>query len=300
MRPLSRPATLRPDPARHDPAPSRLAYRMERMRLSPAYRLALRIGLPLVLIGGTVGGYMASDTRRAALFQTVADIRAEIEERPEFMVTALAIDGASPAVADDLRAALALRLPQSSFHLDLDALRQTALTLPALRTVAVHVRAGGILQVDVSERVPVALWRNRDGLLLVDAEGATVRPAAFRDDHPTLPLIAGDGASDAVTEALQIIAAAGPLSPRLRGLVRVGLRRWDVVLDRGQRILLPEDAPVQALERAVAMDQAKDVLDRDVAVVDLRVPERLTVRMGQPAADEWWKVRAVLLGNGNG
>lgn len=305
MRSLIRPTLARDtapsrDGARADPAPSRLAYRIARMRLSPAYRVAVRLGVPLVVIGGILGGLMATEARREALWQTVADIRAEFETRPEFMVSVLAIDGASPAVAETLRAILPLNLPQSSFHLDLDALRLTAQTLPAVRLAAVQVRAGGILQVDVTERVPVALWRTRDGLVLVDAEGVAVRPAGFRDDHPELPLIAGDGASAAVPEALRIMAAAGPLTPRLRGLVRVGERRWDVVLDQGQRIFLPEDQPARALERAIAMDQAKDLLGRDVAAVDLRVPERLTVRMGQPAADEWWKVRALLLGNGNG
>lgn len=284
---------------RHDPAPSRLAYRMERMRLSPAYRVALRVGLPLVLIAGILSGVLATEARRTALVQAIADIRIDIETRPEFMVSVLAIDGASPAVADDVRAALALALPQSSFHLDLDGLRIKAQTLPAVRTAAVHVRAGSILQVDITERVPVALWRTRDGLVLVDADGVAVRAAAFRDEHPALPLIAGDGAGAAVAEALRLVHSVGPLTLRLRGLVRIGERRWDVVLDRGQRILLPEDAPEQALERAVAMDQAKDLLGRDVAAVDLRVPERLTVRMGQPAADEWWRARTILLRGGS-
>ena len=35
--------------------------------------------------------------------------------------------------------------------------------------------------------------------------------------------------------------------PRVRGLERMGERRWDVVLDHGQRIMLPQDRPVPAL-----------------------------------------------------
>lgn len=298
--PAAAPAPAPAATLRSDPAPSRLSYRMERMRLSPAYRLALRLGLPAVVIGALAGVILGSDSRRTAVIQAVADLRADIETRPEFMVTAMAIDGASPAVAADLRAALGVQLPQSSFHLDLDALRARAQALPAVRMAAVQIRPGGILQLDVTERAPVALWRTRAGLVLVDGDGVAVRSAAFRDDFPGLPLIAGDGADLAVTEALAIVQAAGPLTPRLRGLVRVGLRRWDVVLDGDQRLLLPEVAAVQALERVIAMDQAKDLLGRDVVVVDLRVPERLTVRMGQPATDAWWQVRADLLKGGNG
>ncbi|MFD2844725.1 cell division protein FtsQ/DivIB [Paracoccus cavernae] len=56
----------------------------------------------------------------------------------------------------------------------------------------------------------------------------------------------------------------------MRGLERVGERRWDLVLDRGQRIMLPVDGPLPALERVIALDKAQDVLGRDVAVVDMR------------------------------
>ncbi|MFD1808525.1 cell division protein FtsQ/DivIB [Gemmobacter lanyuensis] len=84
-------------------------------------------------------------------------------------------------------------------------------------------------------------------------------------------------------EALQIVAAAEPIVPRLRGLVRVGERRWDVVLDRGQRILLPANNPVRALERLLALDKAEDLLNRDVLTVDLRSQQRPTLRLAPNA-----------------
>ena len=81
------------------------------------------------------------------------------------------------------------------------------------------------------------------------------------------------------------------LAPRLRGLVRMGERRWDVVLDRGQRILLPEEAPVQALERVIALDGAQDILSRDITRIDMRLGARPTVKMSEHAAGEWWDIR---------
>ena len=84
-------------------------------------------------------------------------------------------------------------------------------------------------------------------------------------------------------EALALLDAAGPILPRLRGLERVGERRWDVVLDRGQRIKLPEDGALRAFERAMAMDQAQQMLSRDVTVVDLRAEARPVVRIGLDA-----------------
>ena len=131
----------------------------------------------------------------------------------------------------------------------------------------------------ITERVPVAVWRTEDGLTLVDETGHRVAGLLSRADRADLPLIAGDGADAATPEALQLIAAAGPLTPRLRGLVRMGDRRWDLVLDRNQRILLPEKNPVQALERLLALDHAQDLMNRDVLAVDLRSDHRPTLRL---------------------
>jgi cell division protein FtsQ len=285
---------------RQDPAPSRLRYRMQRLMLTPLFRRALHVGLPLTgIVLVTLVAFGTAD-RREAIADKVADIRQQIETRPEFMLGAMAIDGASTDVSDDIREVLSLDLPVSSFHIDLDAMKLAIRELPAVRDASLRVRSGGILQIDVTERVPVVIWRTRDGLELLDEDGIAVRAALFREDHADLPLVAGEGAELAVPQALQLLRAAGPLGTRLRGLVRVGERRWDVVLDRGQRILLPEEMPVQALERAIALDQAQDLLGRDVAVVDFRQSQRPTVRMGAPATDEWWKVREILLGTGRG
>ncbi|MFZ1479702.1 MAG: cell division protein FtsQ/DivIB, partial [Paracoccaceae bacterium] len=62
-------------------------------------------------------------------------------------------------------------------------------------------------------------------------------------------------------------------------LVRMGERRWDLVLDRDQRILLPSDNPVRALERLLALDHAQDILARDLMAIDLRNDARPTLRL---------------------
>jgi len=86
-----------------------------------------------------------------------------------------------------------------------------------------------------------------------------------------------------VPQALQLFAAAKPIAERVRGLVRQGERRWDVVLTRDQVIELPETDPVPALQRVIALQEAGQLLDRDVTVIDMRNPDRLTVRLGPDA-----------------
>lgn len=274
-----------------DPAPSRWAWRMQRLMLTPTFRFGLRAGIPFVLtlVAGTY--YFTDPARQAAIRDSVSEARASIQERPEFMVSLMAIDGADTQLSEDIRANLPIDFPVSSFDLDLEAMRATITGLAPVAEASLRIRPGGVLQIDVTPRVPVAVWRNHASLSLVDAQGAHVSMLPFRTDRNDLPLIAGEGANGHVGEALDLILAASPLGDRLRGVVRMGERRWDVVLDRDQRILLPETGAIAALEYVIALEGAQDVLSRDVARVDLRLTARPTVQMNKDATQEWWRIR---------
>lgn len=279
-----------------DPAPSRLHYRWQRLLLTPLFRLTVRVILPFLVLFGVGMAWLSDQDNRDAMNMTIANLRDQIEERPEFMVNLMAIDGASETIAEDIREILPIDFPVSSFDLDIDQIRDAVNGLDAVKSASVRVKSGGVLEVAVTERTPVVIWRSRQGLELIDKTGVLVAPAARRSDWAHLPVIAGDGADVHVQEAMNIFAVSGPLSARLRGLERIGERRWDMVLDRGQRILLPEKGAVQAVERMIALDQALDMLTRDLVAVDLRLPHRPTLRVTQNAIDEFWRIKKIEVG----
>lgn len=268
---------------RRDPAPSKWDYRLQRLMLTPYVRGFVWKGVPTLLILGATALWFSHEENRQAVIGQLTHLRAEFEARPEFRVSLARVEGASDDLAEAVRAKLALPLPMSSFDIDLDAARARVEALDAVQKADLRVRSGGILQVVITERVPVAVWRTEDGLTLVDETGHRVAGLLSRGDRADLPLIAGEGADAATPEALDLIAAAGPLTPRIRGLVRMGERRWDLVLDRDQRVLLPERNPVQALERLLALDHAQDLMNRDILAVDLRSDHRPTLRLSPNA-----------------
>ena len=203
----------------------------------------------------------------------------------------MVIDGASDGVRADIRAVVPYDLPASSFDLDLPAIRARIEGIPAVAQAAVRVRQGGVLSVEVTERVPVALWRTRDGIRVLDREGVSIAMVDSRAARPGLPVMTGAGADAHVAEALDILEAAQPLKMDIRGLVRMGARRWDVVLDDGKRIMLPETHPVRALERVIVLNAAHEMLERDLVAVDMRIGARPTVRLSDYATQEWWRIR---------
>lgn len=278
---------------RRDPAPSRVAYRFQRLWLTPVFRSLVRTGLPSFALVVGLGAYLTDEATQDTLDAAIADLRASVAERPEFTVNLMAIDGASDGLAEDIREILSLDFPLSSFDLDIDAIHERVSGLDAVASARLQVRSGGILSVEIVERVPAVVWRTADMLELLDAEGRRVAAIDSRTERPDLPLLAGVGADAAVPQALDILAAAAPLADRLRGLVRMGERRWDLVLDRDQRIQLPETAPIIALEKVIALDKAQDLLARDISVIDMRNPVRPTLRLAEPALEELTRIRAI-------
>lgn len=287
---------MRPMIPRADPAPSRLSYRLHRWMLTPLYRRLIRIGLPVLAVVGLCTGYLWDQARREALIGQVAEIRRQIETRPEFMVNLLAVEGASLGVQEDIREIFPYDLPASSFDLDLDAIRVIIEDLPAVARASVRIRQGGVLTVEITERVPVALWKTPEGFQVIDVEGVVIDGVANHAARPELPVLTGEGADRQVAEALEILAAAAALQRELRGLVRMGERRWDLVLGDGRRILLPEVDPVRALERVIVLNTAQEMLDRDVGVVDMRIAARPTLRLNSDAMEEWWRITKIGLG----
>ncbi len=286
------------DGAPRDPAPSRLGYRFQRLMLTPGFRSMVRIGVPIILILTIVGSWYSKPANRAEFAATLEETKQGFQQRPQFMVQTMNLTGGDLATMAQVSAVLPSQFPVSSFDLDLEKIRADIEALDPIKSASVRVGQAGALEVRLNQRVPVALWRDGATLRLIDRDGVQSGEIAARADRLDLPLIAGDGAEDNIAEALNLFAAAGPLLERVRGLVRMGERRWDMVLDRDQRILLPGDGAVAALDRVIALNDAQDMLSRDVAVVDMRNTNRPTLRMNEEAADALRRVNTTTNNSG--
>lgn len=272
-------AASRKQNSRPDPAPTRWSYRMNRLMLTPLFRRFLFRALPALVVAGGAGLWLAQPQTQDMIAERTNALRGAIESRPEFAVKAISVTGASPALDRDIRRILPVHVPVSQFDLDLEDMHDTVTALHAVENASLRIRSGGVLEVAVTERQPVAVWRGAKGLSLLDASGTFTGSVETRASRPDLPLIVGLGADQQITEAQALLASAGGFGQRVRALVRIGDRRWDVVLDSGQRLLLPAADPIPALDRIVALAQATDLMERDFAVIDLRVPRRPTLRM---------------------
>lgn len=282
----------------HDPAPSRIKYRLERLWLTPVYKSLIRTGLPIGIVAALAINYLANPDNQLRLANAVENAQAMIEERPEFAVNGLRIDGATDAVREEVAGSIPLEFPVSSMRLDLEDMKDRIEGIPSVQS-AVLVLQQGTLFIEVAERQPALVWRSSDQQQLLDTSGTGAGHLERIEDYPHLPLIVGEAADKAVPEALILAEIAAPLGDRVLGLRRVGARRWDVALDRGQLIQLPEQGAAAALRRIVALNTAHDLLNRDVLVVDMRNAGRPTIRLSGHAMIELSRLRALADGEEN-
>lgn len=268
-------------PAIRSPGFTRLGFRARRIWKRRWVRRVAFTVLPAATAIALAVGLAMNPTVRGIVADTGSAIVASLSDRPEFAIKGYRITGGSPSLRALIDAAVALPPNASTLNFDVANVRRLVEGLPAVRTSSVVLDPRGILRIRLTERHARALWRDaRDGLWRIDDEGVRLGRAFTRGAYPLLPLILGEGGDAAVAEALAILAAAPKLIPRLRALVRVGRRRWNIVLDRGLTIMLPEQGAPDAMSHVMAWQYGgEDVLGRGISVIDMRLPDRPTVRL---------------------
>ena len=273
------PKTSPKEQIKFDPAPSRTKYKLQRLWLTPMVRGAVRTGVPLLVMLSIATYGLTNDNIREQFTTTLEEARMSIQSRPEFQVELMKVDGATQDVATQIRKTLNLTFPLNSFDLVLEDIKDQIEQLESVKTAGIFLRAGGVLEVQIDERLPVVLWRTGPELEMLDEDGERAGVITSRLDRMDLPLIAGEAAEEQIDEAMELYARAKPIHNRLRGLRRMGLRRWDMILDRGQTIQLPEENAVEALQRVLALNAAQKILDRDIVSVDMRDATRPILRL---------------------
>jgi cell division protein FtsQ len=162
---------------------------------------------------------------------------------------------------------------------DLAAVRARLLQYPWVEDARVSRRLPDALIIHIVEREPAAIWQNHGQLTLIDPKGALLEPVS-REAMPDLPLLIGDNANHQEEARRKLMDAAPALKPLVKAAVWIGNRRWDLVFDTGERLMLPEgEAEAAAALRHFAEMDAKDgLLGHGTISFDLRIPGRMFVR----------------------
>ena len=220
------------------------------------------------------------------LFGAIGVAAAEAVGAAGFRVEQIEVTGLKRMDATSVYAVALDQRSRAMPLVDLDATRQKLLDYGWIADARVSRRLPDTLVVDVVERDPAAVWQNKGQLMLID-EGGVLLDGVQPNKMPRLPLVIGDGANAQEPAYRKLMAAAPALKPVVKAAVWVGNRRWDVLCQTGERLVLPEGdrESARALVKFAQLDGTLGLLGKGYDRFDLRDPTKLVVRMKHATPD---------------
>lgn len=257
---------------------------LPRFDLTPLQKLsAAGIAVTALVIAGAVvwhSGVIQRTTHNVVAAVMGATARAG------FRVDQITVAGRARTTMDQLAAALGAGHGSPILALNLREAKERIESLPSVKIAAVERRLPNAMHIAIVERQPIAIWQNNGGHALVDHTGQVIPGPIAGHEH--LPLVVGDGAAQRADELLAMLDAQPVLAARVKAAIRVGNRRWNLMLDdsqEGLEVRLPEDEneAAAAWNRLAQLERTQGLSGRSVRMVDLRVPDRMILRTERAA-----------------
>lgn len=258
------------------------AARSPRRRRPPRWLWrAGAVALVLALVGG--GGFAVHRSGWDA--DAVEHVRARVlalTVDAGLTVNDVVVQGRGRTSGDAILAALGAARGTPMLAINPSAAKARLEALPWIRSAAVERLLPDTLYVQVTERQPLALWQRKGKLELIDREGGIVAVPSL-DEFVDLIVLVGDDAPKAAPALLEMLSGEPGLRSHVAAAVRVGGRRWNLRLDSGIGVELPEDNVGAAWHQLAQLDRTDGLLKRDILKVDLRLPDRLVLQVPEVA-----------------
>ena len=236
----------------------------------------------IVILGSLAYGVVKGD-HVASIVAAMRDARDRTANAAGFRIVSIALAGNHHVTREEVLATAGITGTTSLLFLDVGETRERLKTNPWIADATVLKLYPGELQIGIKEREAFALWQ-KDGQVSVIADDGTVLEPYVAPGLIRLPLVVGRGAETRAKEFLALLDRYPTMRDFVRASVLVGERRWNLRLKNGIDVRLPESDVASALERLVALDREKNLITRDILAIDLRLPDRVTVRLSDAAA----------------
>jgi cell division protein FtsQ len=269
---------------------ARTADRIARLPLPRGFGVAATV----LIIGGSLAFGAVRGQHVPAVIDWLKDARDVAANSVGFRIAAISLSGQKEVGRDEILTTAGVTGHASLLFLDADAARVRLMANPWIADAAVLKLYPDRLQISITERQAFALWQ-KDGHVNVIAADGTVLEPYVEDRYLGLPLVVGRGAARQAKDFLTFLDRYPDIRGMLRASVMVAERRWNLRLTNGIDVRLPESDVRGALDRLMALDRDKKLLSRDITMIDLRLPDRVTVRLSDTAAaarDEVLKANA--------
>jgi cell division protein FtsQ len=201
-----------------------------------------------------------------------------------FAIEDVKVSGNRETSEIDILERLGLDGTTSLVALDVNEARKQLTELPWVEDVSVRKIYPGTIEIALKEREAFGIWQHGSDLSLIEKNGSVIAP--LRDNKfSTLPLFVGRDAETAAAGFADEFDNWPEIKARVKAYIRVAGRRWDLRLDNGIVVKLPEHNVPRAMDTLATLEAEQGILERDIAAVDLRLEDRTTVRLTEGALE---------------
>ncbi len=213
----------------------------------------------------------------------IGAVTSQVTAAGGFAIKKVRITGQSETREREILDALAIGTGSSLLTFNADAARERIARIPWIDRVSVRALLPNTLQVTLKERQPLALWQRGALISVIDRDGRVISDTVDTR-FAGLMQVVGHGAQYQAAELIDMLESYPTLRSRLRAAVLVADRRWNLVLENGIEVKLAESNPEAGMAQVARLDREHGLLQRDIAIVDLRHKDRLVIRLTDEAA----------------
>ena len=279
-------ATRKPARSARDAAPAKAFGKRQKFRDNIFARLGRRAGalfrrpILLLTLGLVVFAVIAALFASGTVGRTIHGVDRTIDAvvaDAGFGISEIHLSGNSRVPPETILAALGMKPGESIFAAKLGEARARILALDWIATADVVRRYPDSIFVSVVEKRPFALWQSpalengKGGVAVVERSGGVITTQGI-EKFARLPKLVGAGAPEAAADVVEAVMAHRATAARLVAYEYVSQRRWNLILNDGVVVKLPEIGWRKELDTLEHLIVDTGILERDVTEIDLRSP----------------------------
>lgn len=236
-----------------------------------------KVVLSLLAVAVAAGLFVGFQSAMSNWDRIMAASQEFIARQIDARVKTVMVSGAVHAAPAELKKALDLKRGDSLVGFDARTAREKLEDLAWVESAGVVRTLPSTVKIDIREHEPLARLEHQGSVWIMARDGHLVTKNYDGFEH--LPVLRGKGAKENAADLLALVAQYPQMAEKVISGVYVGECRWDVEFANGAIVKLPEQDPALALDYLQVLHQERDLLNVDGVMVDLRLPDRIVLRL---------------------
>lgn len=177
---------------------------------------------------------------------------------------------------------------ENILEVDINKIRQKLEELPWVKKAIVSRRYfPNVIHISIIEKNVKSVWQYQEEFYPIDEDGKIIE-TEYVPQADILQII-GEGAPDEINNLLKIIEQDEELFSRLKAANYVSQRRWNLIFDdilTGVIVKMPEGNIEEAWKKLIKLEKTKGLLKRKLTFIDLRLKNKVIVKIDNEEIEE--------------